>query len=96
MPHALRRELPAERMLSAGEVRGLFAGWAVDVQGFDGPAVALTYRPASLALGAARNFPALRPLLAASSRDSSLLYIRLVPSRGDAPSVLAIDRPYPC
>jgi SAM-dependent methyltransferase len=63
VPHLLRREVPAERMLSAGELRALFAGWEVALRGVDGPGNAAVYLPASLALGAARRWPALRPAL---------------------------------
>ncbi len=63
VPHRLRREIPAERMLGAGEVLALFAGWDVTLRGIGGPGTAAAFLPASLALGAARRWPALRVAL---------------------------------
>lgn len=63
VPHVFRREVASERRLSAADLAGLFAGWEVEVRGFGGLGSAGAYYPASLALGAARRWPALRLVL---------------------------------
>ena len=63
VPHIFRREIPAERKLSAKQLRELFAEWGADVTGFGGLGSALAYCPASLANGAARRWPVLRAVL---------------------------------
>ena len=63
VPHIFRREIPAERKLSAEQLRELFAGWDAAVIGFGGLGSALAYFPASLLNGAARRWPALHAVL---------------------------------
>ncbi|GJG86372.1 hypothetical protein tb265_15530 [Gemmatimonadetes bacterium T265] len=63
VPHVFRREVPSERRLTAADLRALFAGWDADVRGFGGVGSGLAYLPSSLALGAARRWPALRAVL---------------------------------